>query len=221
MHTAKGYYVWSLYITKAILFAIIMMYMLGMLENPEVEKYKDPNSKIEYVKFTNIACVATILAFNLGLVYRKYKVLFSVYNLLIQVALSFEFLTTVIFWVLYFLNRPLIVSPEALVEGCETPIIANLGSHLFPLILMLLDQCDIKLVIDRSADLVFLIFIIGYYTTSKIWASLTGKHIYGFLDVQSELGRIITFLLIFAGVELFHHSFVMIRTRYNKKQNFL
>ncbi|ELA42518.1 uncharacterized protein VICG_00270, partial [Vittaforma corneae ATCC 50505] len=134
-----------IFMTKVILFIICCYAVTPYSNNPKQREYKHTYSDLKFLYFTNQSLYFTVLTVAVGFIYRLKPRLFEFYNTLLPVALTFEIVVTGVFWSLYFVDKKLIVNTNFLKPGYETPILTELGLHLFPLILLILDQVDVKL----------------------------------------------------------------------------
>lgn len=207
---------------KATLIFFCIRYSLGDLANPKCKEYtktySNPYSNHRYLFFTNISCNLTILVYFLCLIHRVFNIFYHTCNIILQLALACEFTTTSIFWSLYFYNKELIVSKSTLKPGYETPLIENLASHIFPYILLILEQADFNLSVDKLVNFLIVFFCIFYYLITKLYAITLGSYIYNFLNLMSEKYRILFFVSVAVVLLIFHNLFLLIKSKLAAKR---
>lgn len=203
----------TLLLIKACLAALTALSAFGHLENPNCRGLKDVYSGHKYLYFTNISAYFTLMAYLAGIMYRSTDRIYSTYNLLLQMALSLETVTVVVFWCLYLVDKRLIKHPKSFIPGCETPILEELSAHVFPFVLVLIEQHDVP--ITRSQYLgPFIISIAAtYYVATRVYAHYLGEYIYSFLGSMSESGRMLFFVSTAVILLMVYNAYARLRIK--------
>lgn len=210
---------WCIFPAKLILLSFCIYATTDYSVNPKQKEIKHPYSDLEHLYFTNISLYFTILASVLCLLHRAVGTLARYVNLALALSPVFNYITTIVFWSLYFIKRELIVCKKYLCPGYETYLITELSLHLFPLILVSLEHVDFKVRRSRSHYYILLGFVAGYCVIVHIAAWYRGCFLYPFLHVMPPLIRIFFFIgmyglsIMFYNVALFLNSLYCIERR--------
>jgi len=180
----KPFY-YSKTIIKLLLLGCLIYGCLPFSVNPNQRASARLFDYLEYFYFTNIALYATIIIITLGMVARYTRKFVSVYERSLSLVASANMITSFVFWTLYFINKSLIVGEKALEPGCETYLLTELSIHLFPLILVLVEQLDLSLHHKANNIYFFILFNILFMIDNQVFKILTGKNLYGFLNHMS------------------------------------
>lgn len=149
-------------------------------------------SDYHYLYFTNQTLYLSLLTSVLCTAYRLLRksrlkaIALLVINTMLPVILSLETIKTCLFWSLYFYNKKLVIYPKYTLPGYETPLLTELGMHLFPLFMLLLEQADMPLERTVCQPMLLVSYVLFYYALITAFAARTGKYLYLFLDVMSS-----------------------------------
>lgn len=131
---------------KALLFFVCLYSATPYSKNPRQEEHQFAYSNLKFLFMTNQGLYITLCVVAIGFIYRITGRFSRIYNTLLPVATVIETLITSAFWILYFSNKKAIINKKFLEPGYETPLLTELGVHLFPFILLLLDQYNLYIV---------------------------------------------------------------------------
>ena len=188
--------------------------------NEKYAKIRHPYSDLDFLYFTNISLYLTLLTVVIGIIYRYKKSFSSIYNVLLPMALSLEIIVTIMFWSLYMIDPALIKNKNSLLPGYETPIITELGQHLFPVILLSINQRQMKIIYHKFQTLAFITLLIIWYTVVTIIAHQRGKYIYRFMsEIKNDQTRFALFCLFIAIAYLIHRTYIKIKARSSSSKN--
>lgn len=196
-----------LHTVKALLLLVCLYSSTALAENKMQRLVQHSYSSYPYVYFTTQTLYLSLLTSALGAMYRISRksrswarsVLFGLLNTVMPVTLSLEVITTGVFWPLYFYNKKLVIHPRYTDPGYETPVLTELGKHLFPLAMLLLEQADIPLEKTIYQSLFLVGYLLSYYALVTVFAMKTGKYLYPFLNAMgSEVFRAAFFTCILA-----------------------
>lgn len=181
-------------LARSFLIVTSVFSLFDYLENPKALKMGSTYSNYKYLLFTKISLFITIVAAVSGIINRLTGNYHFVKNFLLPISFTFEFIVTSVYWTLFVIDKRLIVDKESLVPGNETPLISQLASHIFPLILSCIEYIDFDLKPQWHHLIFFIFFGIFYYTLVTIYASLFGKYVYPFLDHLGTFQRVLFFV---------------------------
>lgn len=169
-------------VTKLILFLISLYSVTPYVRNVNQLNYIHLYSNMEWLYFTHISLYLSLFTVTVGFIHRFYKNLFPLYNTLIPIAMSFEFIVTFTFWILYAIDPALILNKFSLIPGNENPFIQELGQHLFPLVLLVVDQVGIDV---KSTWFLFplqILLLLVWLLVIKMVGDVKGKFIYPWMN---------------------------------------
>lgn len=186
---------------KVILLAIIIYSATSYAENPNQLAIKIQRGVVDtkFLFWTHQSLLATVITVSLGFIRRltRNRWVGKVYFTLLPIAFTMELVVVCMFWPLYFLKPELIISRQFLQPYYKTYLLTELGQHLFPFVLITLDQWGV--IIRKHVLQTFL--QIAHFS---VWAAFVfasgskrGRYIYPFLNKITSLGGIIfTFFLV-------------------------
>lgn len=199
-------------VVKAALFLVCIYSITRFGENPNQRQFTHlyTNYYFFYFTFQNVylALIVAILGLLLRTTSGKIKErVFQIYNAITPVAIAFSIAVTLGFWTMYFVNKRMVIYYKFTLPGNETYLLTELGQHLFPIILLLLEQYDVKLVKSSSQIIFMTLYLIYYCSAVEILKMKLGKYIYPGLKVFSEnhlfpvffFGLSMCFYLIYRG----------------------
>lgn len=213
-----------LHTIKAALLAVCLYSTTTFAENKMQRLVRHSYSSYPYLYFTNQTLYLSILTSVFGVLHRFAKrsrngpgrTLLVLLNSMLPVALSLEAVTTGVFWSLYFYNKKLVIHPRYTEPGYETPILTELGKHLFPLILLLVEQIDVSLEKTICQPLLLVSYLMFYYALVTVFAMRIGKYPYSFLNtMNSEVSR----ASFFVGIVVAGYSVYFCYMRYKIGEN--
>jgi hypothetical protein len=200
-----GIYSWKtvgIYSLKALLFCLVLYALSPYSHNPKQDLFIHSYSDCQWLYFTILSVYLTLLTVSIGFIFRLTKVyfiqynskIFSFYNNLLPMAITFEIIVTITFWSLYLIDPELIVNKNNLIPGNETPFLEEMGKHAVPIILLLLDQMDVKVIYSSYQNIIQLGFGLIYYGVITVFAKRKGTYLYPFLNlINGEFLRFILF----------------------------
>lgn len=201
--------------TKIGLFLACLYSTTPYSANPKQKAIEHLYSDIKWLYFTNVALYLTIATVVVGAVYRYREDIFPVYNVMLPMAISFEVIVTIMFWGLYSIDPKLIVNKNSLIPGNETPWIQELGLHLFPLILLIVDQIGVRIVYHKMQTVTQMSALLLWYLVVNIVAHRRGKFIYPFMNIiDNNIYRFILMCIFMPCAYGIHKSYMAIKTRF-------
>lgn len=203
---------------KMLLLSLIIYSQTPYSVNPKQKEVDHPYQGVNYIYFTNISCFFTAVTTLIGFTLFYKDTLISTYNFLLSSVIGMNIITTITFWGLYFIKKNLIVKSAFLKKGYGTYLLTELSLHFFPLLLSVIEQTDIMLVKSKYHSVVFLIFLILYYTFVTFEAHSRDRvYLYPFLTKMSEVGRIVFFLGITSALIGIHILVIKLNNMYHNK----
>ncbi|KAG5859364.1 FAR-17a/AIG1-like protein [Encephalitozoon hellem] len=131
----------------------------------------------------------------------------EVYRDFISVTLPMEALVTTVFWTLNFINPTLLKNREFYMAGIRTPLICEVSLHLFPFLVLLIDQVGVDIYEKKRHYLFFGIFGIVYFIVIHHFQKLNDYWVYPFLGYMTMLMRavfvFVAILLVICYYKLF------------------
>lgn len=199
--------------------------------NPKQLEMPTEYTHIKWLYFTHISLYHTILTSSLLIISRIKRRLFdeesnasdhspskrtspagpldSLISMCLCTSMLFNFITTGVFWSLYFIYREAIVHKKYLVPGYETYLLTELSLHLFPLCLSFLEQLTLPLKKSVYHLLFTEAFVVLWATAIHIAKIGRKRYLYGFLSI-SLAGRITFFAVIALVCPALYHVIHMI-----------
>lgn len=174
---------------KTLLLSTCLYTLTPYSKNPKQLTCVHNYSNLEFLYFTNQSLYFTCFTVPVGLLCRYFthmdrkSHLFTLYNLLLPISLTFEIVVTGLFWCLYFIKKELIVNKRFLQPGFETPLLTELGIHLFPLVLLVIDQLDVPLTKTKGQTIFILSYLTVWSIAVIIAGEMKGKYLYGFMEL--------------------------------------
>ncbi|KAI5147999.1 hypothetical protein ENBRE01_0059 [Enteropsectra breve] len=143
----------------------------------------------EYFFFTNIALCYTILVVALGLVGMMWKQTQRIYRFTLSTAIVLEIMVTITFWILY------LIDPKHVIEDHDSNsrLIGEFPKHVFPLVILLIEQRGISLAKSGYHRLFIVVFVTIYYLLSELYLHISSGFLYPFFKVFSPLHRVLFF----------------------------
>lgn len=122
-----------------------------------------------FLFLTNLSLYLTIVAVLVGYVVRiaGARRLECVCKDMLAVAFSLEGVVTALFWMLMLIDPMLVKNKEFYEKGLRIGIVKELSLHLFPLLLLTVDQADVRL--RRRMQCIWMIFAFGVLYFMHIW----------------------------------------------------
>ncbi|ELA41665.1 uncharacterized protein VICG_01298 [Vittaforma corneae ATCC 50505] len=183
-------------LTRSFLILTSIFSLFDYVENPNSIKSTSEYNNYKYLLFTKISLLLTIISAISGIINRITGNFHFIKNFFLPVSFTFEFIVTFIYWLLFLIDKKLIVDKETLKPGNETPLLSRLSSHVFPLILSYIEYTDFTLKPCDYHLMFFVLFAMLYYILVTAYATYFGRYIYPFLDNLGFYQR----LLFFAGI---------------------
>lgn len=169
--------------------------LFDYIDNPKSISNIEYNN-FKYLLFTKISLFLTVMASISGIINRLTGNYHFIKDFFLPISFSFEFIVTLVYWILYLINKKLIVDSNTLIPGNETTLLSRLSSHIFPMILVCLEYIDFSPNKNEYHIIFFGIFGILYYILVTVYALWFGKYIYPFLDNLNTIQRVLFFLII-------------------------
>lgn len=203
---------------KGSLFFICFYASTKYAANPLVAALSSPYSNLRFLYFTHISLYTTLLTFAVGFIYRTKRKLFKLYNVLIPLSFTLEFLVTFTFWAIYYHDPCLIKGRIARLPQYQTPVLTELGQHLFPFILIILEQIDVHIQRSRVHTPLIVFFCAIWYTVISIVAKYkNGVYPYPFMkNIRDEKLRLALLSLFIISAFTIQKIYILIKTRKNK-----
>lgn len=199
---------------KILLFSICCYVITPYSDNPKQKEHEHSYSDLGFLYFTNQSLYFTVLTVAIGFIYNFNSKLFELYNTLLPISLTFEIVVTGLFWGLYFIDKKLIVNANFLKPGYETPILTELGLHLFPLILLILDQIDVELRRTKLQSLFMTCYLILWSGLIIILGNIREKYMYPFMNLfTSEILRLTCFLISILIFNIIYRLYIGYKTK--------
>ncbi|AFN82715.1 hypothetical protein EROM_030940 [Encephalitozoon romaleae SJ-2008] len=128
---------------------------------PEIVEMSNATSGGKFVYLTIITLYLTIISTVLGYISktRVGKRLEEIYKDMLAVTFSLEGIVTTLFWSLYFINPTLLKNKSLYKRGIRESFLTELSAHLFPIILLLICQADVRL--QKRKRCIYFIFGFG------------------------------------------------------------
>lgn len=168
--------------------------------------YAYPKKHMEYIRslhggrmlyLTNIAQYLTILTAALGYLVKMaiMEALTPYYKAVLPVSTTMEGLLTCMFWTLLFIDPKLIKGVESPDPKDRVSLVTDISLHLVPLILLLIDQMDVKLEWNPWCVLYILVLGASYFLHLWYHSRKNGKWEYPILNNMSMSRRILFFVV--------------------------
>lgn len=143
-------------------------------------------SDIEALYMTNMGLYLSIFAVSIGFIKQRSTNLAKIYTSILPTVFTIEFGVTTVFWTFYAIDPKFLVNRKFLLEGYQTPLLTELGIHLFPFILLFIDQYNVPMPNDKKQRAFLLIFFTSWITTVVILGETKGKYLYPFMNKFSN-----------------------------------
>lgn len=184
----------ALHMLRFILLVICIYSCTRFAQNPNQSSLPHMYTDYHYAMFTNVVAYSTIFVSLTGIIYRTKGAMRNIYNTILPVILSFELFITVIFWLCFFIYPSVIAYPKYLKAPYKTPLLTELGVHLFPFCLLYLEQLSFRIVKSRFHNFFLFGFLALYLMMICCFRLILGKFPYPILNKLS-----LPFLCIVAG----------------------
>jgi len=196
---------------------------------PLSNNFKPQISRIQYTKddflfFTNISLFYTTFCVIVGFLKQLAPTLNKLHRFLLPTSIVLEMMVTTFFWILFLIN-PSLVKKDFNKSGFSLlSLYTEFPKHLFPLLILMIEQAGMKLERMWTHKLFFIGFGIFYGSLSEILIISESNYLYPFFKKFSFKGRILFFvasiLINFFFYEvLMYFQGLMRRVRY--PQNFI
>lgn len=201
-------------VLKKILFIICIYAATPFSVNINQRNYIYTYSKLTWVFLSNLSLYLTIFTVSIYYIYRYFNKnikLRKLLNNILPTVLTFEIIVTLIFWTLYFYDEKLLINKKFLQPGFTTPLLSQLGIHLFPFVLLFFVQNDIKINKTKEQQIVFFGTLLSWLTALIYFGESKGKYAYPIFNYLRR--NILTFQVSILFVIIF---FYMIHSIYVK-----
>ncbi|AFM97993.1 hypothetical protein EHEL_030960 [Encephalitozoon hellem ATCC 50504] len=130
----------------------------------------------KFIYFTFISLYLTIISTVLGYIVKTKagKKLEAVYKDMLAVAFSLEGIVTVLFWSLYVTDRKLLLGKSVMNDSDS--LFIEMSSHLFPIVLLLISQAEVRLRKERrciyfifGSGILYLLEITYFHKKDNKW----------------------------------------------------
>ncbi|ADM11239.1 uncharacterized protein Eint_030950 [Encephalitozoon intestinalis ATCC 50506] len=147
----------------------------------------------KFVYLTVLSLYLTIITTVIGYLTRTKvgKSLETTYKDLLALSFSLEGIVTLLFWILYFINPTLLKSRKLYSEGIQESLLTELSQHLFPLLLLLICQIDVRLKKRKRCISFVFGFGILYFLETWYFYTVDGKWPYPIFKKMNTIGRIL------------------------------
>ena len=191
---------------------------LPISENPKQREFFDHFRPYKYrmIYFTWTSLYFTILTSLLGIMSRHWGRFNPHYVFALSTSTCFNFITTVVFWILYFTSRKSIVNPNYLKGAYRTYMFTELSLHLFPLFSSITEQLDTRLCHCRRHRYFFGLFVILYACASYILFWKFSKFPYGFIRKMNHALRFAFYFGVFLLAQVAYTGMIWLNERWHK-----
>lgn len=211
-------------IIKFTLMVICVYSVTRFAENPLQRQYKHAYYDYYYLYFTYQTVYMSIFTYVLGLIcnsksfFSNKKPFLQTHQMILPNILALEALKTILFWVCFFCDKRLIIYKKYIDNPYKTPILTELGQHLFSFVLVSLEAmtCTIR---KSLSQLIFLIsYLLFYFFMTIIYKEILGSYLYPLLK---QLQNDFNVFLFFASLGLItffaSNQYLNYKTRFEKK----
>lgn len=203
-------------VLRIILFSICLYSLTPWAENQNMAKHTHTYSNWKMFYFTNQSALLSLVTVAFGFIYRYRSKCFKIYNTILPTAIAFETFLVTAFWYLYFKYPTALINKKATLPGFETPLLTELGLHLFPLVLLLIDQIDFRIEKTKMQTR----YLIGHLSC---WVSIAttlrivkGKFMYPFLNLIKNVYLLgVTFVLFFIVILVIQKTYISLKKKSN------
>lgn len=210
-----------------ILLSIISISSFEPLSNnfrSEIDKV--PYTKNEFLHFTNISLIYTIFCVFIGLIKDWSPAFNQLYKFILPTSIVLEMMVTLLFWSLFLINPGLVKCTSFRHDGSILSYSGEFPKHLFPLVILLMEQCgmDLRKAWEHRIFLIF--FSIAYFILAETLIIRESNYLYPFLRHFTLRGRTLFFTATMITSIVFYEAWMEFRipairlTRYikNKRQ---
>jgi hypothetical protein len=207
---------YSTFLIKVSLFIICCYCCTDYSNNPKQLEYIHTYSDVKFLYFTNQSLYFTVFTLIISFIDSYRLHISEIYNILLPISITLETIVTAMFWSLYFIDRKLIVNKNFLRAGYETPLLTELGVHLFPLILLIIDQIGKRFEKSKARSMFLSFYLILWGGIIVVLGNKRGKYLYPFMNLlPGDFVRIPVFIAVFF---LFHwicKCYVKLKTKHS------
>ncbi|ADM11238.1 uncharacterized protein Eint_030940 [Encephalitozoon intestinalis ATCC 50506] len=196
-------------IFKIILFVLCIYGATDYSQPKEWVKFIDKLAGRSHIYITQISLYMTIMTLSLSYCVKHFGAsrIKEVYRDFLSITLPLEGLVTTVFWTLNAIDPTLLKNKDLYMAGVRTPLISEMSIHLFPFILLLIDQVGVNIYGARRHYWTFAIFGFVYFMVIHYFQRLNNSWVYPFLGYMSISMRMALVaaatLLVFAYYKLF------------------
>lgn len=201
--------------TLRIILSTICLYSLTpWAENQNMLKHRHTYSNLKMLYFTNQSACLSLIAVGFGFIYRYKSKYFQIYNTILPTAIAFETFLVSIFWPLYFKIPSAVMNKKATMPGFETPILTELGLHLFPFILLIVDQIDFKIKRTRVQSVYLITHLASWISIIVSLRLVKGKFMYPIMNYTKNIFILAGgFGLCALMIYLIHYSYIYLKRK--------
>ncbi|KAM0681514.1 hypothetical protein GINT2_000026 [Glugoides intestinalis] len=199
---AKEYRKKLISISKFLLYIICLYSTTKYSKNPKQLEHTHMYSDIEVLYMTNLSLYLTILLVSVGFIKYKSQYLSNIYTTIFPAIFTAEMIVTAGFWTLYFVAPKSLVNKKFLLDEYKTPLLTELGIHLFPFILLFLEQYKVSIPNSKASRLFLLFFFTAWITIVVIFGENRGKYLYPFMNRYPN--GFLKILCFFASIPAFY-----------------
>lgn len=181
-------------------------------------------SKNEYFYFTNLGLFLTITCVVIGLIksfFAQNNILKKFYSFLIPISIVLEICVTIVFWLIFFIDPKLVKEDYCNLDGKIDlySYFSEFPKHLFPLIILILEQSGIVFKRDLNHRIFFIVFSICYCSFSEFLIRKHKNYLYPFFKKMNFLGRLTIFSIISICCILFYEILMHFKAEKLRKSN--
>lgn len=212
--------------TAKILLSIISISSFEPLSNSfRSEVNRIPYTKNEFLHFTSISLFYTIFCVFVGLVKDWNPVLDQLHKFILPTSIVLEMMVTLLFWSLFLTNPSLVKCASFRGARDIVPYYSNeFPKHLFPLIILLMEQSGMDLRRAWKHRIFLIFFSIAYFVLAEALIICESNYLYPFLRYFTFRGRVLFFVAATIASILFYEAWMGFRipairfTRFIKKR---
>lgn len=184
-------------VSKVVLLGLCVYATMDISLPPKIAEVMNKDSGGKFLYLTIITLYLTIISTVLGYISKTKvgKKLEEIYKDMLAVSFSLEGIVTTLFWTLYFINPTLLKGRKLYDQGIRESFLTELSAHLFPIILLLICQTDVRL--RKRRRCIYFIFGFGalYFLEICYFSTVNKKWVYPIFKQMNKVQRTL-FILV-------------------------
>lgn len=181
--------------SKEILKGVLLIFCVyGTTDYSQPKEWVDFVNKLaggSHIYITQLSLYMTIITLVLSYCVKHMGVssIKEIYRDFLSITLPMEGLVTTVFWTLNSIDPTLLKNKELYMAGVRTPLICEVSLHLFPFLVLLLDQVEVNIYEKKRHYWFFGIFGSIYFIVIHHFQRLNDYWVYPFLGYMTILMR--------------------------------